>query len=213
MSQSQRSESMDNRLRATATAFTPHIVAGTRPSLERYQPTSYSSYSTAAASDVSTYSESSDRMTDMSIRTTDSQPNTTTSINDCALCISLGQILDCCASATGPRPRPCSHCAEVGRLIAQEKRKHDDAVIALQARMKQLETVSPEEKYERLCIEKNMKIEAFKMQKKEINKEDDMLKAEIEGQENALRILEDKIKKVQPAAQFTIKEGKTGRNT
>jgi hypothetical protein len=40
-----------------------------------------------------------------------------------------------------------------------------------------------------------------------------MLKTDIEGQEKALKKLEDKIKKVRPAAHFTIKESKTGRNT
>jgi hypothetical protein len=204
---------MNNRLRATATAFTPQIIAGTRPSLEGFQPTPYSSYSTAAASDVSTYSESSDRTTDMSILTTDSQPNTTTNTIDCDLCTSLGQILDYCASNTGPHSQPCSHCAEVSQLFAYEKRKHDDKVIGLQARLKQLETESPEEKYERLCAGKNAKIEALKRHIREINKEDEMVKTEIEGQEKALKTLEDKIKKVQPAAQFTIKESKTGRNT
>jgi hypothetical protein len=135
MSQSQRSESIGNRLRATATAFTLQTVAGTRPSLERNQHTSYSSYSTVASSDISTYSESSDRTTHMSIRSTDSQPNTTISIINCDLCASLDQILDCCASNTGPHSRPCSRCAKVSQLFAYEKREHDYTVITLQARV------------------------------------------------------------------------------
>jgi hypothetical protein len=53
----------------------------------------------------------------------------------------------------------------------------------------------------------------LKRQIKEINKEDEMLETDIEGQEKALKKLEDKIKKVQPAAHFTIKKSKTGRNT
>jgi antitoxin component HigA of HigAB toxin-antitoxin module len=78
---------------------------------------------------------------------------------------------------------------EVGQLFAQKNQEHEDEVVALQARVKQLETESPEEKYHRLCIEKNAKIEALKSQMKEFNKEDEILKTYVEGQEKVLRRL------------------------
>jgi hypothetical protein len=131
-------EDMDNRLRATAVPFTPHDVQNS-PRL----------------SDASTYSALlSDRTVNMSVRSTDSQSETT-NVDDCAFCASIGQLLVCCQSSSSPHPRPCRSCAEVAQLFAIENQKHEEEASALRTRIERLETESPKEKYLRLCEEKS----------------------------------------------------------
>jgi hypothetical protein len=109
---------MDNRLRATAAPFTPHEVQNSpRPS------------------NASTYSETlSDGTANLSLCSTDSQLDTT-SVNDCALCASIGYRLMCCQPPNTP---PCPRCAEVTRLFAKDDQKHAEEVSALRGKVERL---------------------------------------------------------------------------
>ena len=109
----------------------------------------------------------------MSVRSTDSQPETT-GLDDCTFCASISHLLICCRSSNALQ---CPLCAEVAEVFAKEDQKHEEAS-ALRNRVERLETESPEEKYERLYEKKSAKIEALKSQVAQVNKEDESLKTD-----------------------------------
>ena len=75
-------------------------------------------------------------------------------------------------------------------------------------KVRELEEEIPEQRFNRLSGEKNMKIDGLKAEVEKVNKEDESLKAENDELEKKLKVLEADIKKLQPAAEFTIKEKK-----
>lgn len=96
-------------------------------------------------------------------------------------------------------------------LFADKDKKHQDELTALCAKLAQLEKETPEEKFARLCADQNAEIEALKKAVEKMYKDAELVKVEIKEKEGALRMLEMEIKKVQPAAEFTIKEEKKGK--
>jgi peptidoglycan hydrolase CwlO-like protein len=71
-----------------------------------------------------------------------------------------------------------------------------------------LEDETPEQRSNRLCVEKNKKIDGLKAEVEKMNKEEESLRAENEALEKKLKKLEAEIKTLQPAAEFTVKEEK-----
>jgi phage terminase large subunit GpA-like protein len=104
---------------------------------------------------------------------------------------------------------PCPHCDELSQLFTRKTEEHKDEIATLHDKLQRLEEESPEQKFTRLCVEKNMKIDGLKAEVEKINKEDDSLRAENKGLEKKLKVLEADIKKLQPSAAFTVKEKKT----
>ncbi|KAI4652074.1 hypothetical protein J4E93_002271 [Alternaria ventricosa] len=126
---------------------------------------------------------------------------------DCTFCASLGQPLQCCQSPTASHP--CPHCDELSQLFTRKTDEHKDELATLHDKLQRLEEETPEQKFTRLCSEKNTKIDMLKREVEQINKEDESLKAENKGLEKKLKELEAEIKKLQPPAAFTVKEKKT----
>ena len=126
---------------------------------------------------------------------------------DCTFCGSLDQPLQCCRTLT--LLHPCPHCDELSQLFTHKTEEHKDELATLHDKLQRLEEESPGQKFTRLCVEKNMKIDGLKAKVEQINKEDESLKGENKGLEKKLKELEAEIKKLQPPAAFTIKEKKT----
>jgi len=125
---------------------------------------------------------------------------------NCTFCASLGQRLQCCQATT--LSHPCPHCDELSQLFTRKTNEHKDEIATLHDKLQRLEEESPEQKFTRLCGEKNTKIDMLKRKVEQINKEDESLKAENKGLEKKLKMLEAEIKKLQPLAEFTVKEKK-----
>jgi len=152
-------------------------------------------YPTTAVSQVSPCaSQSSSELTDIKTDT------------DCAFCTSIGRILNCCQ--TRMNPRSCPQCAKLGQHFTRKDTKHTEELAALLDKVRELEEEIPEQRFNRLSGEKNMKIDGLKAEVEKVNKEDESLKAENDELEKKLKVLEADIKKLQPAAEFTIKEKK-----
>ncbi|KAI4617650.1 uncharacterized protein J4E87_008286 [Alternaria ethzedia] len=153
-------------------------------------------YPTTAISQVSPYaSQSSSELTDIKTDT------------DCAFCTSIGRILNCCQDRMNPRS--CPQCAKLGQHFTRKDTKHNEEVGALRDKVRELEEETPEQRFNRLSVEKNTKIDGLKAEVEKINKEDESLKAESDELEKKLKVLEADIKKLQPAVEFTIKQKKT----
>jgi len=153
-------------------------------------------YPTTAVSQVSPYaSQSSSKLTDIKTDT------------DCAFCTSIGRILNCCQDRMNPRS--CPQCAKLGQYFTREDTKHTEELAALRDKVRELEEETPEQRFNRLSVEKNMKIDGLEAEVEKINKEDESLKAENKKLEKKLKMLEADIKKLQPPAEFTVKEKKT----
>ena len=102
-------------------------------------------------------------------------------------------------------PRSCPHCTELVQRFTRKDEKHRDEMAALHDKVRQLEEETPEQKSNRLSVEKNMKIGGLKAKVEKVNKEDESLKAENKKLEKKLKMLEADIKKLQPPAEFTVK--------
>ncbi|KAI4628401.1 hypothetical protein J4E83_002951 [Alternaria metachromatica] len=152
-------------------------------------------YPTTADSQVSPYaSQSSSELTDIKTDT------------DCAFCTSIGRILNCCQARMNPRS--CPQCAKLGQHFTRKDTKHTEELAALRDKVRELEEETPEQRFNRLSVEKNIKIDGLKAEVEKVNKEDESLKAKNDELEKKLKVLEADIKKSQPAAEFTIKEKK-----
>ncbi|KAI4920109.1 hypothetical protein J4E90_002249 [Alternaria incomplexa] len=95
------------------------------------------------------------------------------------------------------------------QLFNRKTNEHKDEIATLHEKLQRLEKESPEQKFTRLCGEKNTKIDGLKAEVEKINKEDESLKVENDELEKKLKELEAEIKKLQPPATFTVKEKKT----
>jgi outer membrane murein-binding lipoprotein Lpp len=125
---------------------------------------------------------------------------------ECPLCFKLGDILPCCDKRTSP----CPHCA---RLI-HENEQRDSEVAGLHAKIAQLEAETPEDKYKRLCAEKNAKIEQLKAKVDTVRKDDEQLQKEVKEREKTLSRLRNTLEAKKPKQEkerrqeFFIKEAK-----
>ncbi|KAI4630315.1 hypothetical protein J4E80_001250 [Alternaria sp. BMP 0032] len=98
---------------------------------------------------------------------------------------------------------------ELVQHFTRKDEKHRDEISALHDKVRQLEEETPEKKSNRLSVEKNIRIDGLKVKVAKVNKEDESLKAENKELEKKLKMLEADIKKLQPPAEFTVKQKKT----
>jgi cell division protein FtsB len=106
-------------------------------------------------------------------------------------------------------PRSCPHCAELGQHFTRKNEKHTEDLASLRDKVRQLEEETPEQRFNRLYVEKNKKVDGLKVEVEKINKEDESLKAENKELEKKLKMLEAEIKKLQLPAEFTVKQKRT----
>jgi len=104
--------------------------------------------------------------------------------------------------------RSCPQCAKLGQHFTRKDTKHTEELAALRDKVRELEEETPDQRSNRLSAENNTKIDRLKSEVEKINKEDESLKAGNDELEKKLKVLEADIKKLQPAAEFTIKEKK-----
>ncbi|KAI4694350.1 hypothetical protein J4E81_006567 [Alternaria sp. BMP 2799] len=97
----------------------------------------------------------------------------------------------------------------VSEHFTRKDEKHRDEMAALRDKVRELEEETPEQRSNRLSVEKNTKIDRLKSEVEKINKQDESLQAENKELEKKLKTLEADIKKLQPPAEFTVKEKKT----
>ncbi|KAF1846947.1 uncharacterized protein K460DRAFT_402312 [Cucurbitaria berberidis CBS 394.84] len=202
----------DSRLRATAATFMPQNarvvftntfredVISSHTSSENNQEHPHSSNENTLADTVS------DDHNPLVIPPSEAHDGETK--GQCALCATLGRSLGCCEQNPSSN---CPHCMDISRVFAQENEKHKMEIDTLRQKVTQLEGETPEEKYERLCAEKNAKIEHLKEEVHKVKKEDEDLKSEMKEREKKLKKLEAELKKLLPAPAFTIKEAKKGK--
>ncbi|KAI4933042.1 hypothetical protein J4E85_003445 [Alternaria conjuncta] len=99
-------------------------------------------------------------------------------------------------------------CAELGQHFTRQDTKQTEELAALRDKVRELEEETPEQRFNRLSVEKNTKIDGLKAEVEKVNKKDESLKAKNDELEKKLKVLEADIKNLQPAAEFTIKEKK-----
>ncbi|KAH6876033.1 hypothetical protein BKA58DRAFT_133417 [Alternaria rosae] len=90
-----------------------------------------------------------------------------------------------------------------------QNEKHTADLASLRDKVRQLEEEIPEQRFNRLCVEKNKRVDGLKAEVEKISKEDESLKAENKELEKKLKMLEAEIKKLQPPAEFTVKQKRT----
>lgn len=129
---------------------------------------------------------------------------------ECPVCVRLSVQLPCCHAFTGS----CSHCTKISKAFDTEKAESDDKVAALQHRNTQLETETAEQRYIRLCKEKDSEIENLKAKVDAVQKEDKNTKAQVKTDKANLGRLRDELLELQPKKkaeerqEFFIKEAK-----
>ncbi|KAI4704767.1 hypothetical protein J4E89_009644 [Alternaria sp. Ai002NY15] len=200
------SNSIANHLRATAATFTP--LASKSDAKSPHNDITYKSSSSLSPHAQADETPGSPNVK-VNVGADGSKPQVAereTKI-DCTFCASLGQPLQCCQAPS--LSHPCPHCDELSQLFNRKTDEHKDEIATLHDKLQRLEEESPEQKFTRLCGEKNTKIDMLKREVEQINKEDESLKAENKRLEKKLKELEAEIKKLQPAAEFTVKEKKT----
>ncbi|KAI4683769.1 uncharacterized protein J4E84_006607 [Alternaria hordeiaustralica] len=199
---------MANRLRATAATFTPLASQSDAKSPHHDERQTYitsknpNSLSPDAQADETPGSSNVEVADESELKVAERETKI-----DCTFCASLGQPLQCCQALT--LSHPCPHCDDLSQLFTRKTNEHKDEIATLHDKLQRLEEESPEQKFTRLCGEKNTKIDMLKREVEQINKEDESLKAENKKLEKKLKMLEADIKKLQPPAEFTVKEKKT----
>ncbi|KAI4954167.1 hypothetical protein J4E91_001877 [Alternaria rosae] len=93
--------------------------------------------------------------------------------------------------------------------FTRKNEKHTEDLASLRDKVRQLQEETPEQRLNRLYVEKNKKVDGLKVEVEKINKEDESLKAENKELEKKLKMLEAEIKKLQLPAEFTVKQKRT----
>ncbi|KAI4937486.1 uncharacterized protein J4E92_002217 [Alternaria infectoria] len=205
------SNGIANHLRATAATFTPLASKSDAKSPHNYERqndiTCESSSSLSPHAQADETSDTSNARVNVGADGSEHKIAERETKMDCTFCDSLDQPLQCCQSLT--LSHPCPHCDELSQLFTRKTEEHKDEIATLQDKLQRLEKESLEQKFTRLCDEKNTKIDMLKREVEKINKEDESLKAENKELEKKLKMLEAEINKLQPPAAFTVKEKKT----
>ena len=204
---------MVDGLRATAAAFTPLSTRSDiiRP-LDGQEHNGITHYNSIPASAVFPVSDTRGSpsikveswIIDLKLELTESKTKI-----DCQLCKSVGRALNCCRARTDVQA--CLDCAELSQLLIFGNKKHQDEMAALREQLRQLEEETAEETLTRLCVKSETKIVRLKSEVEKMKAEDELVKAGNEELTRTLKRLEVEIKKAQPAAEFTVREGKRGK--
>ncbi|CBX96512.1 hypothetical protein IAQ61_005621 [Plenodomus lingam] len=127
-------------------------------------------------------------------------------VERCDFCDTTGRILDCCR--TSRARRPCTTCTRLAELFTQDYRKQQECIEDLKHKLEQQNRETLDERYTRLHVEKNRRIEQLKEETMKVEQEDAELRADAEKRQWELKALNMEIRRLQPVQLFFIKERK-----